>query len=174
MRFLILLLIIAAASGCGNRNIEELSIQSERITEGNDGSIVLHLKEAYLLQDSIHPDMNTAEWAFSISHKGRYELWLSSFTKDTMDLDYQYPVIIHFQDKKIQARPIGNEIVLDTPDTGGVYYRADSRLGSVYIEEPGDYNIQIVSAKVISNDLASDSDKSHTQLKSLILKPMTD
>ena len=175
-RFLFVAVIFIVAVSCGSEKNTTNELHHESgISHENDGSIILDLEEAYLLQDSLHPDMNTAEWSFNIRNKGRYELWLSSFTKDTMDLKYETPVIINFRDKKIRANPVGNEIVLDTPGTGGVYFRADSRLGSVYIDEPGHYNIQIVSAKVRSADYnGNGEDSMHTQLKRLVLKPITE
>lgn len=175
MRYCLLLLIIIAG-GCVNKQADDLNKQKvPGITEQEDGSIVLDLEKAYLLQDSLHPDMNTAEWAFRVESTGRYELWLSSFTRDTMNLHYEVPVIINFEQKRIRANPIGNEIILDTPGTGKDYYRADSRLGSLYIDSPGDYRIQIVSAKVRPcEDFSNRSGLRHTELRSLILKPMTE
>jgi len=173
--FMIAIIFGIIAGGCGKNDNDIAEQEVRNIIQQEDGSIVLDLREAYLLQDSLHPDRNTAEWTFNIQDKGRYELWLSSFTKDTMDLKYESPVIINFGDKKISARPIGNEIVLDTPGTGDVYFRADSKLGSVYIDQPGDYNIQIVSAKVRDlKDKESITGSLHTQLRSLILKPAVD
>lgn len=171
-----LLLLIIIAGGCVNKNDNDLHRQTEpEITEQEDGSIVLDLEKAYLLQDSLHPDMNTAEWSFRVKSKGRYELWLSSYTRDTMDLHYEVPVIVNFGQKRIKAKPIGNEIVLDTPGTGKDYFRADSRLGSLYIDSPGDYSIQIVSAKVRPCEIISErTGLRHTELRSLILKPMTE
>ena len=162
---------------CGNNGMETEDIQTESyITEQADGTIILDLEKAYLLQDSLRPDMNTAEWFFKIKKKGRYELWLSSYTRDTMNLRYEGPVYINFRDKKIKAESIiGNEIVLDTPNIGNMYYRADSRLGSVYVEKAGDYNIQISGSQVRPCEVSLQNTSSrHTELRSLILKPMTE
>jgi len=175
--FFVFALALALVSSCGNNSDEELSKQdTSYITEQADGTIILDLEKAYVLLDSLHPDMNTAEWAFKINKKGRYELWLSSYTRDTMNLQYEGHVYINFQDKKIKAESIiGNEIVLDTPDIGKMYYRADSKLGSVYIENPGEYNIQISGSKVRPYEISSLNNSSrHTELRSLILKPMTE
>jgi len=171
------LVLALVAGSCGNRGEETAGTQTESyITEQADGTIILDLEKAYLLQDSLHPDMNTAEWSFRIKNKGRYELWLSSYTRDTMNLQYEGPVYINFLDKRIKAESIkGNEIVLDTPDAGKMYYRADSKLGSVYIENPGEYNIQISGSKVRPCEISSLSNSTrHTELRSLILKPMTE
>ncbi|MBS0011673.1 MAG: hypothetical protein KFF49_09710 [Bacteroidales bacterium] len=170
------LLMLIIAGGCANSDNDNTgSYDISSITEQADGTIILNLKEAYMLQDSLHPDMNTAEWLVNIKNRGRYELWLSSLTKDTMDLQYDAPVIINLCDKSIRAHPIGNKIVLDAPDAGDIYFRADSRLGSVYVDKPGSYNIQVVSSKVRHVQQAeSMSNSQHTQLRSLILKPMTE
>lgn len=169
--------IIIISTSCGKGGVEESDgNQLSYITSQEDGSIILHLEKAYLLQDSLNPDMNTAEWFFKIKEKGRYELWLSSYTRDTMNLRYDGPVYINFRDKKIKAESIiGNEIVLDTPDIGNMYYRADSKLGSVYVEQAGEYNIQISGSQVRPCEVSSMNNSSrHTELRSLILKPMTE
>jgi hypothetical protein len=171
------LLIIIISTACGNgRNEVSDEKHLSYITSQEDGSIILDLENAYLLQDSLRPDMNTAEWFFKIKKKGRYELWLSSYTRDTMNLRYDGPVYINFRDKKIKAESIiGNEIVLDTPNIGNMYYRADSKLGSVYVEQAGEYNIQISGSQVRPCEISSLSNSSrHTELRSLILKPMTE
>ncbi|MDZ7738252.1 MAG: hypothetical protein U5K32_04095 [Bacteroidales bacterium] len=175
MKYILLLLVIIAG-GCTNNNSDDSDEKTgPGIREQEDGSIVLDLEQAYLLQDSLHPDMNTAEWFFRIESRGRYELWLSSFTKDTMDLHYEDPVIVNFEHRRIRANPVGNEIILNTPGTGEDYYRADSRLGSLYIDSPGDYSIQIVSAKVRPCEALSErTGLRHTEIRSLILKPMTE
>jgi len=169
------IIVISAACGKGKPEISN-GKQLSYITSQDDGSIVLDLEKAYVLQDSLHPDMNTAEWFFRIKKKGRYELWLSSYTRDTMNLRYDSPVYINFRDKKIKAESIiGNEIVLDTPNIGSMYYRADSKLGSVYVEEAGEYNIQISGSQVRPCEVSSLNNSSrHTELRSLILKPMTE
>ena len=175
----IIVLVLVLASSCVNRNNDSNSnsdISTSYITQQEDGTIVLDLEKAYLLEDSLHPDMNTAEWSVRIKSKGRYELWLSSYTRDTMDLKYEGPVYIHFQDKSIKAESIiGNEIVLDTPGLGEMYFRADSKLGSVYIENPGDFSIQLVGSKVRHFEItALNNSTRHTELRSLILKPITE
>jgi len=174
MKYLLLLALLIIAGGCGGPG-DSVNRQTEPdIEQQADGKVILDLRKAYLLQDSLHPDMNTAEWSFSIKSKGRYELWLSSFTKDTMDLKYESPVIIYFQDKRIQARPVGNQIIADDGGSSREYFRADSKLGSVYIDNPGNYNIQVVSDKVRPYETGLTSMGSrHTELRSLILKPMT-
>ncbi len=175
--FFAFVLILVLVSSCGNSSNENYKNQTASyITQQEDGTVILDLEKAYLLQDSLHPDMNTAEWSVRIKSKGRYELWLTSYTRDTMDLKYEGPVYIHFQDKRIKAESIiGNEIVLDTPGLGNMYFRADSKLGSVYIENPGDYNIQLVGSKVRPFEItALNNSTRHTELRSLILKPITE
>jgi hypothetical protein len=48
-------------------------------------------------------------------------------------------------------------------------------MGSFYIQEPGEYTIQVISEKVIpQKDIASaSSSANHTKLMSVILTPMT-
>lgn len=177
MRFFGVLVIVSVLiNGCTNKNEDKFKENDTAdIIQQDDGKIILKLDDAYLFQDSLHPELNTAEWLFKANSTGRYELWLTSLTVDTMDLHYDIPVIVNFCDKRIQAKPIGNEIVHTAPDSGDTLFRAKSKLGSVYIEEPGNYNIQVISDKLRTAGESSDSIYPFfTKFQSLILKPMTE
>jgi hypothetical protein len=64
---------------------------------------------------------------------------------------------------------------LNSNDVKYPYYRADSYMGSFYIQEEGEYSIQVISEKAIpQKDIASASSSPiHTKLMSVILTPMT-
>jgi hypothetical protein len=168
--FLILFSLLAFYS-CNNTGSGEEEIPEGDIVQKMDGDIFLSLKDAYLLYDEENPHTNTAEWGFTVNNKGRYEVWLSSLTRDTMNLSYNEPVIIHFGDKRLEIQPVGNEIILDDDHVSRPYFRADSKIGSILIEDTGHYNIQIVSEKVLPVGSDSDKEPASTILDQIILRP---
>jgi len=140
-----------------------------------NGTISLSLKDAYLFSDDNNPDRNTAEWNFTVNNQGRYEVWLSSLTQDTMHLEYSLPVIVTFGDKRLEGQPIGDNIVFDK-NVEKPYYRADCKLGSIYIDDPGHYNIQLISEKVISGTKLKEHllKGTHTVFDQISLRPLSD
>jgi hypothetical protein len=173
----IVAMLLMINQGCGNVNggMDEASAVDavSEVVELSDGSILLNLKDAYLFNDENNPDRNTAEWNFSIKSVGRYEVWLSSLTRDTMNLQYKNPVIVNFGDKRLQGQPVGNEIKPDPQDQP--FFRADSKLGSIYVEDPGHYNLQVISEKVLPLVGLRESGFNgvSTILDHVILKPLT-
>lgn len=169
--FLLVLMFVGCNSN-GGKDQSEVIIENEIIQSGKS-DILLNIKDAYLFSDDTNPDRNTAEWNFMVMSEGRYEVWLTSLTRDTMDLAYQMPVIVNFGDKRLESQPVGDEIVLDK-DVAQPYYRADSRLGSIYIDDPGHYNIQIISEKILPYSKIRESavGGTHTILNQLRLKPL--
>jgi hypothetical protein len=163
--------------GC-NGDIEKSSNQVDdtvEVIQSKDGTISLALKDAFLFNDENHPDRNTAEWSFTVNSEGRYEVWLSSLTQDTMHLEYNLPVIVTFGDKRLEEQPVGDNIILDS-GVDRPYYRADSRLGSIYIDDPGHYNIQVISEKVLPGSKLRESllVGTHTILDQISLRPLRD
>lgn len=142
------------------------------ITQDSDGTISLNLESATCYNDKIDPSSNTAEWSFNVVKPGRYDVWLSSMTKDTMDLQYANSVKINFLDVRLESIPIGNKIVEDSKDVQYPYFRADSYMGTFYFEVPGDYSIQLISEKVISQNDTESNTSDHTKIRSLILSPI--
>jgi len=170
-RLVLVIISVLLIYGCNNSEDREEEITADDIIQNQNGNIILSLKDAYLLSDKDNPHRNTAEWGFTVNSKGRYEVWLSSFTKDTMNLSYLEPVIVHFGDKKLESQPVGNKIVLDDDHVSEPYFRADSRLGSILIEDSGHYNIQIISEKVLPSMGSKLSVNANTILDQIILKP---
>lgn len=167
---LIIIVAFLALYACNNADSDQVVPEGD-IVQKLDGNIFLSLKDAYLLYDEDNPHTNTAEWGFTVNSKGRYEVWLSSLTRDTMNLSYNVPVVVHFGDKRLEIQPVGNEIVLDDDHVSKPYFRADSRIGSILIEDTGHYNIQIVSEKVLPCKGDNDLDAVNTILDQIILRP---
>jgi len=170
---LLLAAYLFAACGVGERNKKKDNL-SDNIVQQDDGKIIFELNDAYQLHDKESPEKNTAEWLFHAETEGRYEVWLSSLTKDTMDLKFDSPVIVTVGDTRIESRPVGNEIVLDATDSQVPYFHADSKLGSVMISPAGDYELQVISEKVLpsSRERGIPWQADHTKLLRIVLKPM--
>ena len=165
--------IIFFITGCNQgSNSDRLKDDTTAVIQNGKEDISLPLKDAYLLHDQENPERNTAEWNIEVQSSGRYEVWLSSLTKDTMNLSYNEPVIITFGNNRIETQPVGNEIVLDGVKSNAPYFRADSKLGSIFIDDPGQYSLQVISEKVLPASGANDKSQAvHTILDQIILKP---
>jgi hypothetical protein len=170
----IILTSLCLFSSCNRAEKRAESNSEKKITQESDGTISLDLKEATCYSDKIDPSSNTAEWNFTVTKPGRYEVWVSSLTKDTMDLQYSNSVKINLLDERLEAKPIGNRIIQNAKDVEYPYFRADSFMGTFYFEQPGEYSIQLISEKVTpQNDISNTSYNSdHTRLRSLILTPL--
>lgn len=171
--FTIIVFILSISISCNNSS--NSNGKAEKITQQADGTISLLLEKASLYNCESNPANNTAEWNFIVSRPGRYGVWLSTATTDTMDLRYSSSVKISLQDERIEAKPVGNKIVLNANDVKYPYYRADSYMGTFYIEQAGEYSIQVINEKVISVDKKQDSDNNSnsTRMMSVVLTPMT-
>jgi hypothetical protein len=78
-------------------------------------------------------------------------------------------------DDRLEANPACDKVVRNSNEVNYPYFRADSYMGSIYFSEPGEYNIQVISEKVLAkeehspaNSLADD-----TKLMSVFLTPTT-
>jgi hypothetical protein len=173
-----IILFIALTSiflwNCGNQsNKKVVKITDRQSNQMDDGSILLKLDKAGYYNDASNPSNNTAEWNVDIPKPGRFKVWLSSATRDTVDLNYANEVRVNLPDCQLVGIPEIDKVIQKSEDVNYPYYRADSYMGSVYISEPGKYNIQVVSEMVISKASerlsASLSDK--TKLMGIILTP---
>ena len=147
-----------------------------KILQQDDGTISLDIRKASCYNNSADPSSNTAEWSFVVSKAGRYNVWLSTATTDTLNLNYNTSVKITLLDERLEVKPVGDKIVLDTRDVRRPYFRADSYMGTFYIKDPGEYTIQLISEKVVSEALVPEDEKASsasTKLMSVILTPMT-
>jgi hypothetical protein len=182
MRNLIALILpvafVLGLSSCGNSapdSAENSSDTSKKILQQEDGTFALSLEKAAFYRNEVDPSCNTAEWYIVVSKPGRYSVWLSSATKDTMNLSYASPVKINLEDERIEAKPIGDKIVLNAREVKYPYYRADSYMGTFYIQEAGEYNLQVISEKVLNADIKPETAhaENNTKMMSVILTPMT-
>jgi hypothetical protein len=164
-------------SSCGNSGSDAKNslAAGEKILQQEDGTLSLSLEKAAFYRNEIDPSCNTAEWNIVVSKPGRYNVWLSSATKDTMNLSYATSVKIDLADERLEAKPIGDKIVLNANGVKYPYYRADSYMGTFYIQEAGEYNLQVISEKVLNKAAKSEVTPSeeNTKLMSVILTPMT-
>lgn len=172
--FSIAFMIFLWSCGGGDRK-NVTAIQDNTILQQVDGSYMLKLDKAACYSNVSDPSTNTAEWNVRIASPGRYDVWLSSATRDTLDLNYSNSVRVTLLDKELEVDPAIDKIVRNTEEVTFPYYRADSYLGSFYFPEPGDYNIQLISEKVISKQQREQSAylSDNTLLISVILTPLT-
>lgn len=170
----VIMLNIMLLWSCGNFSGKDMADSSNIIHQQPDGSYALQLEEAAFYNDDFNPSSNTAEWRVRISEPGRYQVWLSSATRDTTDLSYPNSVRISFLDNQLEADPACDKIIENSSDVTFPYFRADSYMGTFYFGEPGEYYIQVVSEKVVPFEALNQSQQlPDTKLISVILTPMT-
>jgi hypothetical protein len=159
---------------CGKKSDSD-SVSGNAILQEADGTLALNMEKATCYSDNVNPSSNTAEWNVVVSKPGTFKVWLSSATKDTTDLSYANSVKLSLMDKLLEVNPVCDKVVLNSENVAFPYFRADSYMGSLYISEPGEYSIQVISEKVLSKE-AMNNRKSvpvNTRLMSVILTPMT-
>lgn len=146
-----------------------------KILQGDDGTISLKVDNADCYHDMVNPSSNTAEWNVVVSKSGRFDVWLSSATRDTTNLKYENSVTLSILENRLEGHPVCDRIILNSSEVSYPYFRADSFLGSLYIQDTGLYNIQVVSEKIIPKDYTSDdtSVTDNSKLLSVILTPVT-
>jgi hypothetical protein len=172
----LILLVLLTSWSCGHLGkTKDLHEADNRILQQNDGTVSLILDKAARYSDNINPTNNTADWNVVISKPGHFKVWLSSATKDTSDLKFKSSVRISFLDDQLEANPACDRIVKNSSEVDYPYFRADSYLGSVYVSEPGEYNLQLISEKVIAKgtEMQRASHASDSRLMSIILTPIT-
>lgn len=160
---------------CGqNGRKQKLGVVENRILQQNDGTISLILDKAECYSDVVNPSNNTADWDIVITTPGHFKVWLSSATKDTSALRYANSVRIRFLDDQLEVNPACDKVFRNSQEVHYPYYRVDSYMGSIFVSEPGEYNIQLISEKVKA--LKTGSQKTaltdDTKLLSVILSPI--
>jgi hypothetical protein len=138
---------LTTAGRAGNGN------DANVIKQQDDGTISLNLANADCYSDVKNPSCNTAEWNVNVSKKGRYNIWLSSATKDTNDLNYKNAVMVSVQDLMIEGRPECDRIVYNSSDVKYPWFRADSFIGAMYIQDTGVFHVQINSEQILPKDI---------------------
>jgi hypothetical protein len=175
-----LLMLFGLILVCSCNNVrEQKETKNEkvqkRIMQQKDGTISLKVDKADCYHDMVNPSSNTAEWNVVVSKSGRYNVWLSSATKDTTNLQYSNSVKLNILDNKFEARPACDKIIHNSTDVTYPYFRADSFMGSLYIQDTGLYNIQVISEKIIpvDNKEGESSFSENSKLLSVFLTPIT-
>lgn len=171
-------MVLTLVCSCGNSGQDtpgKNDKSANMILQQDDGTISLSIERASYYQDRMDPKGNTAEWGFFVSKPGRYGVWLSSATIDTMNLQYSGNVIISHLDERLEVKPVGNKIITNTRDVTYPYFRADSYMGSFYIREPGEHYIQLISDRAVPHQetASNESELCPTKLMSVILTPLT-
>lgn len=156
-------------SSCGNNDTKTADENAtvKKIMQQPDGTISLQLDNADCYSDKQDPSENTAEWNVVVSKSGRYNVWLSSATRDTTDLNYKNKVLVSVHETRIEGRPAPDKIIRNSSEVSYPYYRADSFIGSMYIKDTGEYQIQVISEQILPKD-ASMGDGSKEDLSKLL------
>lgn len=171
---LVILAGIVLFSSCGNKGYQKDTknkIVQNKILQQKDGTISLKVDKADLYEDEVNPSTNTAEWNVVVSKSGRFNVWLSSATKDTTDLKYNNSVRLSILDNRLEAHPACDKIILNSSDVTYPYFRADSFIGSLYIQDTGLYNIQIISEKIVPKNIQKEESSENSKLLSVFLTP---
>ena len=159
---------------CGQQgNIRDDKESENRIIQQADGTVSLKVEKAACYSDAANPSNNTADWNVVISKPGRFKVWLTSATKDTSALSYSNSVKVNILDDHLEVNPVVDKIVHNSGDVPSSYFRADSYVGSFYVPEAGEYNIQVISEKIIAKNTGSKNvpQIDDTMLMSVILTP---
>ena len=170
----ILMMGLILMGSCGHNTEMNLAANTRilnRVKQQDDGTISLKLDKADCYSDLSNPSNNTAEWDVVVSKSGRYNVWLSSATKDTIDLKYKKPVLLSVKDARIEGRPACDKIILNSSEVNFPYFRADSFMGSLYIQDTGEFYIQIMSEQILPADYKLEA--SGTELSKLLSVSLT-
>jgi hypothetical protein len=155
---------------CGQKGTTTKSQDAEnRIVQQADGTVSLKIDKAVCYSDAVNPSNNTADWNVVISKPGRFKVWLSSATRDTSGLRYSSSVRVNILDDHLEVTPAIDKVVHNSGDVPQSYFRADSYVGSFYVPEAGEYNIQVISDRVIAKNANTRLDD--TMLMSVMLTP---
>ncbi len=174
--FTFLGLVSVSLWNCGHQSDKKTITNEDKLTTQQlDGTISLRLANADYYKDVTDPSNNTAEWKVVISKTGEYKVWLSSATKDTINLNYSTTVKVNLPDSQLSVVPVCDKIIHNSQEVSSPYFRADSFMGSFYVAEPGEYNIQIINEKVIPEESADQisSYSDNSRMMAVILSPMT-
>lgn len=166
-------LVMILAWSCGHQGSTNKTLEADNtIVQQEDGTVSLNVEKAVCYSDAANPSNNTADWNVVISKPGRFKVWLTSATRDTSKLYYCSSVKVNILDDHLEVAPSVDKIVQNSKDVPNSYYRADSYVGSFYVAEPGEYNIQVISDKVIVKNSKSNNIRiDDTMLMSVVLTP---
>jgi hypothetical protein len=164
--------VLFSCKNNASQKVEE-KLADNAILQQQDGTISLDVTKADTYQDSDNPQSNTAEWSVVVSKSGRYNVWLSSATKDTTRLKYNGSVKLNIKDDRLEANPSIDKVIHNSTDVTYPYYRADSYMGELYLQDTGVYSIQVISDRIIPEEKKDQSAAEDTKLLSVSLTPAT-
>lgn len=169
--FLVMGVVFFSSCSSNSGPVEQSTSSSEKseIVQKDDGTISLKVEKADCYHDMDNPASNTAEWNVMVSKAGRFNVWLSSATKDTTNLQYKHSVMLSVLDNRIEALPEIDRVIQNSNDVTFPYFRADSFMGSLFIQDTGHYNIQVISEKIVPENQVSAADNS--KIISVLLTP---
>lgn len=167
--------LVASCDSIGRQKEVKNEQAQNTILQQKDGTISLKIDKAECYQDIVNPSSNTAEWNVVVSKSGRFNVWLSSATKDTTDLQYRNSVRLNILDNRLVTQPECDKIIYNSEDVKYPYFRADSFMGSLYLRDTGLYNIQVISDKIIQvdNKKGEYPASENSKLLSVFLTPIT-
>lgn len=165
--------LLYSCNKSGEKKEADNQLVKNRITQQEDGTISLKVEKADCYHDNVNPSGNTAEWNVVVSKSGRFNVWLSSATRDTTNLKYKNSVMLSILDNRLEAKPACDKIIHNSADVSYPYFRADSFMGSLYIQDTGIYNIQVISEKILPVDYNKDASTASddSKLLSVFLTP---
>lgn len=178
-RFVVLIVagitLLYACSNNGDQKLNNSEVVENKVLQQDDGTISLNVEKAECYHDMVNPATNTAEWNVVVSQTGRFNVWISSSTKDTTDLNYNNKVMLSIHDNRLETHPKCDKIILNSNEVTLPYFRADSFMGDLYIQDTGLYNIQLISEKLVPDNYpAVDGDGADdSRLISVFLTPIT-
>jgi hypothetical protein len=171
---IIISLVIILGLSCSRQKSNRDQRGENGVLQQEDGTVSMKLEKAAFYSDENNPLNNTAEWNVVISKPGRFKVWLSSAAKDTAAFKYTNSVRISLLDEQLLGIPVCDSIVRNSADVSYPYFRTDSYMGSFYLAEPGEYNIQVISDKVIAkNNRVKNTQQDDIKMMSVILVPIT-
>ena len=172
---LIVSILISSCTNTNKQNADKKNSAVTKVLQQEDGSISLKIDKAECYSDMQNPSSNTAEWIVIVSKTGWFNVWMSSATKDTTDLKYKNSVMLSIHDNRLEARPACDKVIQNSGDVTLPYFRADSYMGSLFIQDTGLYNIQLINEKILPKNY-KDKESSvaeNSRLLSVFLTPAT-
>jgi len=168
--FLVVVLIVTGWS-CGNQGWKKSQKMSENsIVQADDGTISLKMEDAAFYRNVENPATNTAEWSVYVSKPGRYGVWLSSATKDTVDLSSSGNVKVTMLDTELEVVPGADRIISNSSEVSYPYFRADSYVGSFFVAEAGEFSIQVMSEMVLPVEARNQDERQADDIRLMSVK----
>ena len=153
---------------CSNTsNVQSFGSSSNLIVQEEGGSVSLQLPRATFYHDPQNPANNTAEWSVIISKPGKYRVWLSHATTDSLSLNYSKIAKLEVSDNHFEVTPACDTIIYNSKEVSYPGLRSDSYVGSVYFNQSGEYRLQVISDKILPKELVNQKVK-HTNKSELL------